>query len=208
LNSSGKPDEAGPLFREAWERGIEQGQDALAVDAAHRLGIVEPPETQLEWNLRALEFAEQSSDPGAQRWCGSLYNNIGWTYHDQGRFEEALVTFRRALDWRESAGEAKAITIAPWSVARALRSLGRCDEALSIQRDLLSELERLGERDGYVHEELGECLLALGQFDEAQPHFSLAYETLAADPWLVEHEPARLERLHSLGRVRAGSEQR
>lgn len=208
LNSSGMPDKASPLFLQAWELGSSQGEDALAIDAAHMLGIVEAPETQMAWNLRALELAEQSPDPRAQRWLGALYNNIGWTYHDQGQYEEALVTFRRALEWREAAGEAKAITIARWSVARALRSLDRYEEALAIQRSLLAELEQRGERDGYVHEELGESLLALHQPDAAQPHFALAFATLATDPWLVEHEPARLQRLQSLGRVGCGDEQR
>ena len=168
------------------------------------LGIVEPPEVQLRWNLRALELAERSPDPRAQRWLGALYNNIGWTYHDQGQYEEALDTFRRALEWREAAGEAKTISIARWSVARALRSLERCEEAWAIQRDLLAELEQRGERDGYVHEELGECLLALGQHDAARPHFAQAFETLSADPWLAEHEPARLQRLQSLGQDDSG----
>ncbi len=181
-----------------------RAEDALAIDAAHMLGIVAPADEQLTWNLRALELAEQSPDPRAQRWLGSLFNNIGWTYHDQGHYEEALATFRRAVDWREAAGEAKAITIARWSVARALRSLERFEEALTIQRELLAQLEQRGERDGYVHEELGECLLALGQPDAAQPHFALAFEALSADPWLVEHEPARLERLQLLGQDGSG----
>jgi hypothetical protein len=77
---------------------------------------------------------------------------------------------------------------------------------LAIQRNLLAELEQRGERDGYVHEELGECLLALGQPDAAQPHFALAFATLAADPWLVEHEAARLQRLQSLGQESSGDE--
>jgi len=59
LNSSGKPDEARPLFRQAWEFSRSQGEDALAIDAAHMLGIVELPEAQLAWNLCALELAER-----------------------------------------------------------------------------------------------------------------------------------------------------
>jgi hypothetical protein len=62
-------------------------------------------------------------------------------------------------------------------------------------------MEQRDDRDGYVHEELGECLLALGLSDAAQPHFALAFETLTADPWLVEHEPARLQRLQSLSQA-------
>jgi hypothetical protein len=31
------------------------------------------------WNEAALECAKTASDEKAQGWCGSLYNNIGWT---------------------------------------------------------------------------------------------------------------------------------
>jgi len=44
-----------------------------------------------------------------------------------------------------------------------------------------------------------ECLLALGYKEEAQPHFQRAAEMLARNPWLVEREPQRLERLRQLG---------
>jgi hypothetical protein len=55
-----------------------------------------------------------------------------------------------------------------------------------------------GESDGYVCEEIGECLLALGRADEAQPHVARAYELLAGDPSLAD-DRARLGRLRSLG---------
>ena len=65
--------------------------------------------------------------------------------------------------------------------------------------ELLREFDTLGEQDGYVYEEIAECLAALGHDDEARPYFAHAYETLSRDPWLVESEPARLERLRTLG---------
>src|SRR5512146_477846 len=39
-NSSGEPERARPLFLAAWEQARDAGEDALAVDAAHMLGIV------------------------------------------------------------------------------------------------------------------------------------------------------------------------
>ena len=54
--------------------------------------------------------------------------------------------------------------------------------------------------DGYNHEEIGECLLALGRPDEARPHFARAYEILSKDAWLADGEPERLKRLAELGR--------
>ncbi len=201
FNSSGQPDKAQPLFQQAYELAQTEHEDFYAVDAAHMLAIVEPPEQQLEWNLRAIEMAEKSDDPRARKWLGSLLNNLGWTYHDSGQYETALDTFQKALKWREGQGDPETTRIARWCVARALRSLKRIDEAHTIQTTLLREYEDTGEKSGYVYEELAECLHALGRDTEAQPYFALAYEELSKDAWLVNNEAARLERLKELGKV-------
>ena len=73
------------------------------------------------------------------------------------------------------------------------------EEALDIQRMLLRQLADSQETDGYVHEELAENLLALGQPGAAREHFALAYAALSHDPWLAESEPERIERLRALG---------
>jgi tetratricopeptide (TPR) repeat protein len=201
FNSSGQPEQAKPFFKQAYERALALGEDLYAVDAAHMLAIVAPPEQQLEWNLRAIEMAEKSDDPRARNWLGSLLNNLAWTYHDAGQYETALDTFQKALKWREQQGDAKATRIARWCVARALRSLKRIDEAYAIQTALLREYEAIGEKSGYVYEELAECLHALGRDSEAQPYFALAYDDLSKDSWLVNHEAQRLQRLKELGKV-------
>jgi hypothetical protein len=64
---------------------------------------------------------------------------------------------------------------------------------------LKDEFETAGESDGYVFEEIGECLLALNREVEARPYFSKAYEILASDAWLAEQEPDRLARIKELG---------
>ncbi len=199
FNSSQRPAEARPLFLEALALAQADEEDFYAIDAAHMMGIIEPPEQQLEWTARALELAEKSEDLRARKWLGSLYNNLGWSYHDLGRYAEALEIFQKALAWREADGLEREIRIARWSVARTLRSLGRVEEALERQRDLLKQYQKAGETSGFVHEELGECLLLLGQNAEAREHFALAHVELAKDPWLAENEPARLERLKELG---------
>jgi len=201
FNSSGNPDTARPLFLRAYEEALAAREDFYTVDAAHMLAIVEPPEQQLEWNLRAIELAEKSDDPRARNWLGSLLNNLGWTYHDGGQYEMALDLFQRALKWREEQGDAETIRIARWCVGRALRSLNRIQEAYDIQKALLREYEDAGEKSGYVYEELAECLNAQGLTSEAEPYFKLAYEELSKDAWLKHNEPERLERLKRLGKV-------
>jgi tetratricopeptide (TPR) repeat protein len=84
-------------------------------------------------------------------------------------------------------------------VARCLRSLGRIDEALAIQRALLTEFEAEGSADGYVFEELGECLLALRRRDEARPFFARAHEELSKHAERDGLAAERLERLRALG---------
>ncbi len=201
LNSAGSPEKAMPLFEQAWELGMEIHDDFYAVDAAHMVAIVEKPEAALDWNLKALALAEKSRDMRAQKWLGSLYNNIGWTYHDMEDYEKALDIFQNALQLRMREGKPGPIRIARWCIARTLRSLNLIEDALRVLRKLLVEIEAAGEKDGYTHEELGECLLALGREAESQPHFARAFEILSQDPWLAANEPDRLARLEKLGKT-------
>jgi len=199
-NSSGQPDESKPCFLEAWELGLEHGEDYHAVDAAHMMGIVEPPEKQLEWAAKAMDLAEESEDERARNWLGPLYNNTGWSYHDLGEYDKALELFEKSLKFREDKKDERGIRIAKWTVGRVYRSLGRVEEALEIQKGLEKEFEEKGiEQDGYVFEELGECLLLLKKEDEARKYFKLAYDLLSKDPWMVANEAERLERLKRLG---------
>jgi tetratricopeptide (TPR) repeat protein len=206
LNSSRRREESKPLFEAAWDSARACGADGFAVDAAHMLGIVASPDSSVMWNRTAIEYAEGSADPAARRWLGSLCNNLGWTYHDRGEFETALGLFRRALAAREAEGKKGAIRVARWCVARAERSLGRFEDALAAQRALLAETEAEHAPDGYVQEEIAECLTALGKEDEARPHFAAAYELLSQDAWLRRDEPDRLERLRRLGGAPSASE--
>ncbi|MEZ5977295.1 MAG: tetratricopeptide repeat protein [Planctomycetota bacterium] len=205
LRSSGDVDAARPEFVAAFEAAHRAHLDYLAVDAAHMLGIVEPGDAGLDWNARALDVAATSPDPAVRGWAAVIANNRGWTLFDLGRYEESLASLERALVLRrERPEQEEPIRIARWCVARLHRALGRNEEALAEQRALLAEYEALGEPSGYVHEELGELLLLAGDVDAARPHLAVAHELLSQDPWLVESEPARLERLRSLARGEEG----
>ena len=146
-----------------------------------------------------MEAAEASEDPRAREWLGPLYNNTGWTYHDAGEYEKALELFEKGLAWRQERDNQQTTRIAKWTVGRAKRSLGRTEDALAIQQSLLEEHEAAVTSDGFVFEEVAECLFALGRPDEARPHFGRAYQELSKDGWLTENEPERLDRLKRLG---------
>lgn len=202
-NSSRKPDDARQLFETAWTVATATGQDGLAVDAAHMLAIVASGDAVLEWNLRALDLAERSTQPATRKWLGSLLNNTGWTYHGAGRFAEALDCFERAAVWRKENGGGNAEQVARWCVARALRSLERHAEALTVLQQLEAEFATAPEPDGYVFEEIAENLLTLGRREEARPYFAQAHAALSGDSHLVAHEASRLQRLADLAQAGA-----
>ena len=200
FNSSGKRDEARPLFLQALELAVKSKDDFNAVDAAHMMAIVETNEKQLEWNLKALDLAENSADEKARKWRGSLYNNLGWTYFEQKQYEEALLMFEKALEFREQEADPGKIMIAKWCVAKTLRMMDHTEEALEMQRDLFEQYQAAGRKSGYVYEEIAECLTVMGQEQEAQAWFAAAYEELSRDPRL-SNEQDRLNRLKELGKV-------
>ncbi len=157
-SSAGEKERAPLLFSQAWNDALILGEEALAIDAAHMLGIVAAGDESVRWNEEALALAGHSPDPKARRWRGSLYNNLGWTYHDAGRLPEALACFQQALDARREQGLPGPERIARWCVARCLRSLGRLDEALEIQQELRAEHEAAQTQDKYVEEEIATLL--------------------------------------------------
>ena len=200
FNSSGNPEQARPFFERALDLAKQLAEDFYAVDAIHMLAIVSPPDQALALNLVAIRMAESSSQERAQNWLGSLYNNTGWSHHDMGNYEAALEIFEKGEGWQMSKGRVSQTRTATWTVARTLRSLNRVEEALSKQLALKNELNLLGEEeDGFVSEEIGECLLALNRPDEARSYFAKANDKLSKDEWLVEQEPNRLARLKELG---------
>jgi tetratricopeptide (TPR) repeat protein len=199
-NSSRRPEESVRYFTDALACAESAGLDDLAIDAAHMLGIAEPGADGLAWNERALAMAENTADPVARGWLGSLYNNIGWTYHDLGDHAAAMTMFERAFAFHQERDQDHRAAIARWSVAKMQRFLGQLAQAEAAHRDLLTRPDyQDSDSGGYAHEELAECLLAQGRDDEARPHFARAWQLLHNDPWLSRDEAPRLERLRELG---------
>lgn len=196
FNSSKHPKQAVPLFLKAYQIGKQINTDSYAVDALHMLAIAAPSVERLDWNLKAIKYAEWSSNKHAKDWLGSLFNNTGWSLLDEKRYEEALTLFRKAQEYRENQGNAKNIIIARWCVAKTLRVMERLEEALAIQQ----ELEAGPNHDGFVDEEIAECLYALEQVEEAKPYFEKAFAALSKIDWVAE-DTKRIERLDSLSKA-------
>ena len=192
-NSSGDQNQARPYFLKALELAQQEHLDYYAIDAAHMLGILSEGQESVQWNTLALQIAATSKIERAQNWKGSLLNNLGWTYFNMGEFNTALPTFESALDFQKAAGDPVRVRIARWTVARCLRALGKYDEALAIQTDLIQYPE-----EGYVSEELGELFLLLGRPEAAKPRFKKAYELLSQKLALDPSQRSRLTRLREL----------
>ena len=194
LNSSGKPEEAVPLFQRAAQISEEIGADYYWVDALHMLGIAAPKAERMAWHLAALEATRNSTDERARNWTGSLLNNIGWAYFAEQNYQQALKTFEETeIFYKDEAKDMEFFRIARWSVAKTLRMLRRVEAALVILR----ELEAAGKRDGFTEEEIAESLFALGRPAEAKPYFKAAYDKLSEISWVAK-DTGRIERLDKL----------
>lgn len=192
-NSNGKRNDAKSYFLKALTLAKQEHFDFYAVDAAHMLGILSEGQESIHWNTLALQIAADSKFKRTQNWKGSLFNNLGWTYFNIGDFDAALTTFDSALDFQAVAGDPVQIRVARWTVARCLRALKRYDEAFAIQNDLIHYPEQ-----GYVSEELGELLLALGRPEEARIRFKKALDLLSRSLGPDPSQADRLARLKEL----------
>jgi tetratricopeptide (TPR) repeat protein len=94
FRSSGDPEAAFPLFKDAFARAVEADERYLAGDAAHMCAIaVDDLAVQDEWTQRGV-------DEGDPYWAGPLYNNLGVAYSEAGDHERALELFELALEAR------------------------------------------------------------------------------------------------------------
>lgn len=200
FNSSQKKEEAIPHFERALEVATQLKEENLGVDAAHMLAIATSGDTALAWNEKAVQMAEAATDPKAKGWLGALYNNIGWTYHDMGKYDVALDYFERDLGWYKERKLENQSRIARWSIAKMHRLFGDAEKAFTEQWAILREIEdKKLDQDGYVYEELGENALLLNKpEDEVKGYFKKAYDLLSKDPWSVANESDRHERMKKI----------
>jgi tetratricopeptide (TPR) repeat protein len=198
FNSSGKPELALPLFVQAAERAERIPHWRYAIDAVHMAAIAEPSlEKQVEWNRRGIAMV--LDHPDQRGWLFALYNNLGESFIRLRRYDDALACFRNYVALNVERGQEPDM-FATKDIAKCLRLLGDVNEALATIEPVHAKLAAEGQRDGWISEEYAECLLAQGKADEARPHFAAALELLGNDPWVLEHEPAKLARLKAVSK--------
>lgn len=198
-NSDNRPAEAMPYFAEAYDVAKSAGAMRYAIDALHMLGIAAAtPKEQVDWNLMAIAAVEAHRDQ--QGWLWALYNNIGESYAKIPNYAKAREYFAKLADYqKERQGEADMYTVK--DIAKMDRLLGRPEASRNAMQPILDTLLAKSADDGSIRAELADALEALGQHDEARPHFAKAYELLSGEEWFKQNESQNLERYARLGGV-------
>jgi tetratricopeptide (TPR) repeat protein len=92
--------------------------------------------------------------------------NLGQTVHEQGRVDEAITHFEKALQINPSQASVHS------SLSVALLEIGRVDESLAHLQTALA----LDPHDGDAHYNMGNTLMELGQAGEALVHYNTALQ--------------------------------
>jgi tetratricopeptide (TPR) repeat protein len=196
--SSGDPEAALPLFESAFATATGAGEWFIAADAAHMAALAAAGRDGfVEWTQRGIALAEEHD--AASYWAGPLLNNLGWEYYEAGDLELALDAFERALRVRErDPGSQEGIALARYAVGKALRGLGRPDEAIPLLEQAAAWATSAGAPDGWFHEELALEYEAVGRTGDAREQAGLAIPLLEdADPSFAEDDE-RTARLRAL----------
>lgn len=196
------PAKAPPFFGQAWSTACDHGLDYLAIEAAVMLAVSQPVKSQNEWLQRAIDLAEKTEDADSKLWLAQLYLMEGWHAYDFRRMDDALKYFNLALARPRQAGEMTDLIRIKWCVARCLRALGRVQEALDIQTELLNEITNANKVNGYVFLEMAECTLLLQRNEEAKSYFESAYKILSTNSWLIDNRNSELSRMQELYKKR------
>jgi len=195
--SSGDRESAFPLFESAYALALEADEGFLAGDAAHMAALAAPDrDGYLKWTECGIALAESSEDAGY--WLGPLLNNLGWEHYEAGEYGEALSAFSRALAAREDDPKnPEPIALARYAVGKALRALGRSDEAVTLLEQAVAWAESEDAPDGWYHEELALEYDAIGRAHDAREQARLAI------PLLEQADPSFPEDFERSGRLRA-----
>ena len=156
-----RPDEAVPVLEAALRAARRDADIALAVETALALAEADRPHTE-QWIEEGLADLAGTGDRRVLRWAVVLHDLRGWARLDDGDPEAALVSFEDAADYADRYGTPDQRFAAHWATGRALRELGRLDEALALQRRL--QEDRPGEKA--VEEELALLRALVAQREE------------------------------------------
>ena len=186
LRLAGDPPGALPLFEQSFAAALRAGQDFIAADAAHMAALAGDMPS---WTKRGLALAERS--PAAAPWIAMLLNNLGWWHFERREYPEALATYRRSLEAHERAGDKPYLReVARCGVAKALRALGRTEEAVPLLEQTVAWADEVGRPDRVFHEELGAAYADVGRNEQAEEQQRLARLAGPGQLAIFENRPA------------------
>ncbi len=193
-NAEKRGELANKTFYEAFSIADKTKEWGYAVDALHMIaitysyGALESAQEKLQWEAKAISYAESKDSTNAKKWLGSLYFNAGWSYHGLKLYKEALDTFIKAAELDKANSSPDWILLDDRrTVAQMKRLVGKIDEAFAEQEQL--EKENL---------ELGELYLLKKDEASAREYFAKAYPLLK-DQLGDEKYDDRLKRIKGLG---------
>jgi tetratricopeptide (TPR) repeat protein len=103
MNSSGHPDAAVGLFRQAEEIAARVDAVFLRLDTLHMLAIVDA-DRAADWTTQAVELAEAAGEDRTKRWLVPLHSNYGWRLLEADDLDAALAEFVEAERWADLVG--------------------------------------------------------------------------------------------------------
>ncbi len=167
-------------FEDMYDYCLKHELHSRAVDAAHMVAITGSTDKQIEWGKKGIVAAEKGEMEG---WLGPLWNNLGNTYQDAGRFDDAVVAFIKARHYHWKVGQEINKLIADWAVGMAYRRAGDAKKAILWIRPVLAWSERrYAEKKapdtagwvGFSRREMGELAALDGKTAEALAHLRKA----------------------------------
>ncbi len=155
---NGRSEAAVPIFSEMYEFATANKLAKHKIDAALMAAIVAPRERQEEWALKGIAAAEEGNQ---ERSLGPIWNNLGWSYIEMKRFDDAVEAFTNARVYHWRFGNEMNKYWADWALGHALKLAGKYEQAESWLRPCLAWAERIGNpaATGAAQEELGDIAL-------------------------------------------------
>ena len=175
-----KLEKATTTFMEMYEFTSKNKLHERAIDAAHMVAITGTEEQQVEWGLNGIKEAEAGNVTG---WLGPLWNNLGATYENMGKYQESLDAYLKAREYHHEYGDEANKYIADWAVGHAYRLVGNTQEAEEWLTRTLEWCERAENTEfiGWCHKDLGEIELTKENYKAALDHLVIAEEKLKAE---------------------------
>ena len=173
LNESlGRPDEALPLLQEALQLRRDAGNPSGEALVLNNIGHVYLAKGQFAeaqtYFERALELREKAKAPAGD--LADTLHNLAETLSKEGRDDQALAQYLRALDLRRTSGDKRGAAIESYSTGTVFDHQGRYGAAVKAKEDALQALRELGQRDVWLGEVLsgyGNSLSLAGRAEDA-----------------------------------------